>query len=176
MTAEQRKKKTRWCLYIILGVFLISFITIMSLLLFAFDVVTMSSQAMSPTLQSMDNLISNKTAYKSHDPQRYDIILLEEFPEHIVIKRIIGMPYEHIAIIDKQVFINGSQLHEEYLNGAYTDGDISMIIPEGHYFVMGDNRSASHDSRAENFGLVAKENIHGKVIFRFSPLKRLGFL
>ena len=92
------------------------------------------------------------------------------------IKRIIGLPGEHVQIRDGKVYINGEELQESYLHGVET-GDMNgvftdIIVPENCVFVMGDNRPHSTDSRC--FGCVPMEKIEGKVVFRFWPLNRFG--
>ena len=92
------------------------------------------------------------------------------------IKRIIGLPGEHVQIRDGKVYINGEELQESYLHGVET-GDMNgvftdSIVPENCVFVMGDNRPHSTDSRC--FGCVPMEKIEGKVVFRFWPLNRFG--
>lgn len=151
-------------------VLVVALVIVICLRLFVFDVALVEGVSMEPTLQPMDSLISSKISYKLHDPQRFDIILLDAPDESgLFIKRIVGLPNEHIQITDGQVFINGSMLNEDFLQNVYTDGNINTVIPDGYYFVMGDNRPASHDSRAADIGLIARDKIDGKAIFRFYP-------
>jgi signal peptidase I len=150
---------------------------VICLRLFVFDVVQVSGVSMEPTLFTTDRLIINKTAFVFNTPQRYDIIMLD-IPDSStrLIKRIVGLPTEHIAIVDGLVYINGELLNEEYLNNIKTDGDLSAVIPDGYYFVMGDNRPASRDSRVENVGPIPQNNIGGKAILRFYPLDSFKIL
>ena len=176
-----------------------------------FDVNQVQGESMWPTLNSSDTLITIRIAYKFHDPQRFDIIILDatdnpnkqknivkrlfgktteqdkqqinkpDKPKNFI-KRIIGLPNEHIRIAGGKVFIRNieaeaeEELQEEYLNNIPTSGDIDIIIPDGYYFVMGDNRPVSLDSRDDSVGFVAKENINGKAILRFYPLHKFGIL
>ena len=99
-----------------------------------------------------------------------------EIGKESYIKRIIGLPGEHVQIRDGKVYINGEELQESYLHGVET-GDMNgvftdIIVPENCVFVMGDNRPHSTDSRC--FGCVPMEKIEGKVVFRFWPLNRFG--
>lgn len=169
------KKGSSWWQYI--RVMAITIVVVVCLRLFIFDVVQVSGGSMIPTLHNTDSLISSKIAYKLHEPQRYDIVLLDAPDQSgYFIKRIIGLPNEHIEIKDGLVFINEVVLPETYLVNIYTDGDIDTIIPDGFYFVMGDNRPISRDSRADSISNIAKEHIKGKAIFRFYPLSSFRIL
>ena len=100
-----------------------------------------------------------------------------EFNKTSYIKRVIGLPGEHIQIKDGKVYINGEQLKEEYLaDDVITDANngqfIDLVVPEGTVFAMGDNRENSGDSR--KFGCIPYEKIEGKVVFRFWPLNVFG--
>jgi signal peptidase I len=91
-----------------------------------------------------------------------------------LIKRVIGMPGDSLLIKDGKVYINGDEYNEEYLNTT-TSGDVKIDkIPDDKYFLMGDNRRVSLDSRSELVGLVDKEVIVGNVMFRIYPFKRIG--
>lgn len=168
--AMEEKKENRLWQYLKMPVAALAVVICLRLLVF--DVVQVSGRSMTPTLQPTDSLISVKIAYTLHGPQRYDIILLDAPDQSgYFIKRVIGLPNEHIAIYAGKVYINGELLSEEYLDSdIQTDGDINTIIPEGQYFVMGDNRSASLDSRADSISNIAIEHINGKAILRFYPL------
>jgi len=132
---------------------------------------------MQPTLQNFNSLISFKMAYSFREPQRFDIILMDAPDKSgYYIKRIIGLPNEHILIKDGQVFIDGALLTEDFLDGAYTIGDINTEIPDDNYFVMGDNRPDSLDSRIDSIGFIGKEHIAAKAILRIFPLNELKIL
>lgn len=146
------------------------------------------------TIEIGDRLIGNRLAYKTKSPQRGDIIMFQ-FPldeSQIYIKRLIGLPGEHIEIRDGKVYIDGNKtpLKEDYLWEEWVEmnDDIEYDIPEGYYFMMGDNRNNSLDSRywaryAVNYGMadtieeaieekycfVSEEQILGKAIFRYFP-------
>ena len=122
--------------------------------------------------------------------EREPVGIVAKFFYHVVeigktsyIKRVIGLPGEHIEIKDGKVFINGEELSEEYLpKGTTTDSMavagagggqfLDLIVPEGSVFVMGDNRAHSSDSR--RFGCIPYEKIEGKIVFRFWPLSVWG--
>ena len=134
---------------------------------------------MLPTLANNDLLVASKVDYKLHAPERGDIVILQNPGQasEDFIKRVIGLPGEHVLIRDARVFINGSQLMEPYLNRPWTltrewpinpsqpDGE---IVPAGSFFVLGDNRDHSSDSRF--FGYISLSQIQGKAVLRFWPL------
>ena len=133
-----------------------------------------------PMVSIEDADMSNPVAIYNNNPKTVwgkFVYYVLEFGKTSYIKRVIGLPGEHIQIMDGKVFINGKEYKEKYLDssvattacdGAFTD----LIVPEGCIFVMGDNRSKSTDSRA--FGCVPIDRIEGKVAVRFWPLNALG--
>lgn len=137
-------------------------------------------EAPSTTMVSLEDAdLSNPVAKYENSPDslfgKFTYYVLE-WNKMSYIKRIIGLPGEHVQIRDGKVYINGEELQESYLHGVET-GDmngvfIDIIVPENCVFVMGDNRPHSTDSRC--FGCVPMEKIEGKVVFRFWPLNRFG--
>lgn len=144
---------------------------------FLFEFVLVDGNSMFPTLHDGDRLIVNKLEYRLNDPKVQDIIILEYNTEivHVeFVKRIIGMPGDTIAIRDSIVYINGIPLEEDYINTeAYPDYP-EVTVPEGSYFVLGDNRNNSKDSRYEDVGFVKKDEIVGKVAYRVYPFDDFG--
>ena len=139
--------------------------------------------SMAPTLTDGDNLVVDKLTYKFREPRRGDIIV---FPYKYnnklnVIKRIIGMPGDTIEIKDNVIYINGEVLKEFY---GYYDESIPPKYPDvapvmlsfDEYFVMGDNRNISDDSRSNDIGLIKSDDIIGKAVFRLWPLNSFGSL
>ncbi len=133
------------------------------------------SKSMEPTLKVGDLLLVRKDAYKKgRTPQRGDIVLFvrEGVPDYFV-KRVIGLPGEHMIVGSGQVVIEGNFLHEPYVNRQMTrERAIEGTLPEGAYFLMGDNRAHSEDSR--DTGPVQLDNIKGKVTAVISPKSRRG--
>lgn len=134
------------------------------------------SGSMEPTLKVGDMVLINALAYIKKNPQRGDIVILkaEDTGENILIKRVIGIPGDSLVFVDGFLYINGELVDEEYLpsdmqTNSFKDFD---EIPENCYFVMGDNRLASFDSRSWNNPYVPKENIKGKMICNI-PLSQL---
>lgn len=142
--------------------------------------------SMEPTLQNGDNLITDKISYRFREPERFDIIV---FPVDdgsgksvYYIKRIIGLPGETIRIEpDGSILVNGEKLNEGYGkeiiradNRGRAEQDV--LLSEDEYFVMGDNRNNSSDSRFETVGNVKREEILGRAWMRFWPFSKFGRL
>lgn len=129
--------------------------------------------SMYPTLEHKDFLVMNKitkNAIHSGDIVVFDTTPESKYKDKIYyIKRVIATEGDHIVIKDGKVIVNDVELKEKYTDGSVTEGDIDIVIPQGKYFVLGDNRDGSSDSRV--FGLVSHENIVGKVINRLYPFK-----
>lgn len=127
------------------------------------------SESMEPTLQVGDLVIANKLAYLKDSPQRGDVITFktDAVPGDTLIKRVIGLPGEDVGFVDGYVYINGEYLDEDYLaDGMETDCPIDFTVPDGCYFVMGDNRACSYDSRFWSNPYVAEGDIEGKMLCR----------
>lgn len=134
------------------------------------------SISMEPTLHEGQYLIVSKVAYWFHPPERGDIIVLDPPNGQSAIpyiKRIIGLPGEKVDIREGRVWINGIALNEPYISGppAYTQ---SRILGENEYMVLGDNRNNSSDSHV--WGVLPRENIIGKTIFRYWPPDKWGLI
>lgn len=137
--------------------------------------------SMQPNFPNGEYLLTDKVTYRFNEPQRGDVVVFEaptgngdEF-----IKRIIGLPGEEISIKDGRVYINGQVLEEPYLEknvytagGKYLAEGESEVVPEGKYFVMGDNRSHSSDSRM--FGPIDKDKITGRAWLVYWPPQKAG--
>ncbi len=138
--------------------------------------------SMESTLSDGDNLIVDKISYRLRDPQRFDIIVFP-FPQNeeiFYIKRIIGMPGESVEIDEQgKIYIDGAVLEENYGKEVIRDPGLAgemITLGEDEYFVMGDNRNNSSDSRDPSVGNIKKEDIIGRAWIRIWPLDRLGVL
>lgn len=140
--------------------------------------------SMENTLHNGDNLIVDKLSYRFHDPERFDIIVFPfQFQDNTYyIKRIIGLPGETVQIMDDgSIYINGEKLEENYgmeVIKPETIGRAAEPIELGddEYFVMGDNRNNSRDSRTDMVGNITRENIIGKAWLRIWPVSDFGVL
>lgn len=140
-----------------------------------------SGMSMYPTLNDGDNLIVDKISYRFQDPKRYDIIVFPyQYKENTYyIKRIIGLPGEKVQIIDGEVYIDGELLGEDYGREVMEDPGIAaepLQLGEDEYFVLGDNRNASSDSRDPSVGVIHREDIVGRAFIRIWPLTDFGIL
>lgn len=141
-----------------------------------------SGESMTPTLQENDNLIVDKITYRFKDPERFDIIVFPYRYEKktYYIKRIIGMPGETIQIDEQgNIFIDGEILEESYgkevirYQGRAAE---PITLGEDEYFVMGDNRNGSSDSREEDVGNISRKEIIGRAWVRIYPFDKFGIL
>ena len=131
------------------------------------------SGSMEPTIMTGDDLFVNRLAYLFSEPKRFDIAVFK-YPDNeelLYIKRIIGLPGEKLEIKDGKVYINDSAvpLRDEFVNGEPLGDYGPYFIPLGCYFMLGDNRNNSQDSRFWNNKFVKKEQIVGKPIFGYAP-------
>jgi signal peptidase I len=149
---------------------------------YAVQTVHVLGSSMLYTLHDNDLLVASKVSYKIHPPQRGDIIVFKPPDEasRDFIKRIIALPGERLRIINGVVYINDQVLHEPYLpekwtyNNNWPASGQDYILPTNMYFVMGDNRNHSSDSRT--FGPITLDSILGKAEVRIWPLDEIGFL
>ena len=140
-----------------------------------------SGESMKNTLDHGDQLIVDKITYRFRDPERFDIIV---FPFHYkentyYIKRIIGLPGETVQIADGTIYINGQVLEESYGREVMQDPGIAaepITLGEDEYFVLGDNRNQSSDSRDPSVGLIHRDEIIGRAWLRIWPLDSFGIL
>src|SRR5579884_1395038 len=142
-----------------------------------------SGSSMYPNFKNNDYIITNKIGYDFEKPQRGQVIVFKN-PKDLsqdFIKRIIGLPGEKVKIQDGHVFINDQQLPEPYLPdglqtmaGAFAQEGQEIDIPPDNYFVLGDNRPASSDSR--EWGFVTRQEIIGQAFFRYWPENEIGII
>lgn len=140
-----------------------------------------NGSSMNDTLQDGDNLLVDKLSYRFTDPDRFDIIV---FPfqygeDTYYIKRVIGLPGETVQIINGMVYINGELLEESYGKEVMKSAGIAVnpiVLGEDEYFVLGDNRNNSRDSRDPAVGVIQKDRIIGKAFIRIWPLNKFKLL
>lgn len=139
-----------------------------------------TGSSMNDTLYNGEQVIVDKLSYRFHSPQRYDIVVFPESNKSNYVKRIIGLPGETISIREGYIYINDKLLTDD----SYGKEGIStqnygrlkqpVTLKDDEYFVLGDNRNNSQDSRSEAVGNVTKDRLIGKVTFRFWPFKAIG--
>lgn len=137
-------------------------------------------ESMMDTLKDRENLLVEKISYHFKDPERFDVIVFYPYgrdSKEYYIKRVIGLPGETVQIIGSQIYINGKVLEENYgkdpIEFAGTVEE-PQTLGEDEFFVLGDNRDVSQDSRFEEVGFVQKKNIEGKAILRIFPFSKFG--
>lgn len=123
--------------------------------------------SMETTLHEGEYVIVDKVSYALREPQRGEIVVLKRAGQPDLIKRIIGLPGEMLEVRDGRVYINGQPIDEAYIRGPIGQVTAPQPIPPGHYFVMGDNRNNSSDSRA--FGAIARQDIVGRAWIIYWP-------
>ncbi len=140
---------------------------------FGFQVARVDGLSMAPTLEDHDRLIVDKLVYELGDPRPGDIVMLyyPVNPEKMFVKRVIAREGDTVRIVDGRVFVNNMALHDDYVPPEFRSHDDfgPQLIPQGYYFVMGDHRNNSSDSR--HWGMVPKKYIVGKVQVRWWPLQ-----
>ncbi len=140
--------------------------------------VSASGQSMSPTIANNDTIIVSKLNYIFKEPEQNDIIIFPYEENSVYIKRIIGEPGDTIDMIDGILYLNG-EVYEDAFSKKLTscgDREYPVILGDEEYYVLGDNREISKDSRYSSVGNVSKEDILGKSVFILYPLSSIGFL
>jgi len=153
-------------------------------------------QSMEPTFHHSDLVITNKTVQylgntdfgqsRNYDYQRGDVVIVKQGNTDLI-KRVVALEGEEVEIKNNNVYINGMELEEEYLPTTVRTklpsyelslfrNEASVTVPENSYFVMGDNREHSKDSRFKEIGFISRSNIKGRVIFRYWPIADIGII
>lgn len=139
---------------------------------------TVDGPSMLPTLHNGERLMIDKISYRLREPQRGEIVVFRypANPREHFIKRIIGLPGDVVEIRGGRVYINGVALEEPYL-AAPTLGRFGPVrVPESRYFVLGDNRNNSEDSRYPQVGFVPRALLEGRALWRYWPITRMGLI
>lgn len=181
---EEKKQPKRkiserigWILYILV-VCLVTFLVIR----YVGQRTCVIGSSMENTLSDGDNLIVDKISYRFHDPERFDIVVFPyRYQEHtFYIKRVIALPGETVQILDNgDILINGEVLAESYGREVIKNPGLAkepITLNEDEYFVLGDNRNDSTDSRMPDVGRVRRDEILGKAWLRIYPFQKIGFI
>ena len=176
---KKRKKKDSIARSVLeTGLFILAVLVITLILSrYVFSRVTVHNHSMEQTLLENDNLLIDKISYRFHEPKRFDIIVFKQKGTgEDLIKRIIGLPFETVQITDGKIYIDGEVLTDvkgvdkpEFAGIAADPVTLSV----GEYFVIGDNREESIDSRYEEVGIVTSTKITGRLFARIYPFKRI---
>jgi signal peptidase I len=146
------------------------------IIIFLYQPVKVEGTSMMPSLEDQERIFVNKFVYRLEPIERGDIVVFRypRDPSKSYIKRVIGMAGDRIRIDGGQVFVNDEPLDEDYVPPAYTDARSypDTVVPPHCYFVLGDHRSMSNDSR--DFGPVHQSYIYGKAVFGYWPMDKLG--
>jgi signal peptidase I len=157
---------------------LISVAASFMIITFLYQPVRVEGTSMQPELRDQDRLFINKFAYRFENISRGDVVVFHypRDPEKSYIKRVIALPGDSLRIDDGRVYVNGQRIDESYVPLRYRDGRSmpEIVIPQGDYFVMGDHRSISSDSR--DFGPVDRQLIYGKAAFIYWPADNMGLI
>lgn len=162
-------------------IYLVIIVVILGLKVYVVSPIRVNGRSMVDTLQDQDIMILNKIVYKFSDIQRFDIVVIKGREingkkEEDLIKRVIGLPGEHIAYKGNKLYVNGKEIPENFSHNKTDDFDIdeleSHTVPKDTYFVLGDNRAGSLDSRV--LGFIHKDIIMGRAKFTVFPFNRWG--
>lgn len=185
MTQKQSKNEF-WAWFKVIG---LTIIMTMGVRYFILSPVVVKGASMEPTFENGDKIIVNKVGPRISSYDRFDVIVFETKEDKNYIKRIIGLPGDHIAYKDDVLYINGKAFEEPYLTqykeALLDKGDFTYdftleeqlgekTVPSGHFFVLGDNRRVSIDSRSSEVGFVSQDKILGTADFLLWPFERLG--
>jgi signal peptidase I len=146
------------------------------IIVFLYQPVKVEGTSMMPSLDDQERIFVNKYVYRLEPIQRGDIVVFR-YPRDTsksFIKRVIGLAGDHIRIESGEVFVNGEALEEDYVPAAYADQRSypETVVPPNSYFVLGDHRTMSNDSR--DFGPVSIGYIYGKAVFGYWPMDKMG--
>jgi len=163
------------CIYIAIIVICVAFVP-----KYVLQRTIVDGKSMMDTLKHGENLLVEKVSYHFSDPDRFDVIVF--YPhgrdsDDYYIKRVIGLPGETVQIKGEDIYINGEKLEENFGKDPIVDPGIAkepIQLADDEFFVLGDNRTVSEDSRYEEVGPVKRENIEGRAIIRIYPLSEFG--
>lgn len=175
-TPEIKKKPGRGSVHSWVRDLVVSIAVSTFIIIFLYQPVRVEGTSMLPVLEDQDRLFVNKMAYRMGEIHRGDVVvfLYPRDHEKSYIKRVIALPGDDLRIDHGRVYVNGKMLVEKYVPPQYEDerSQPDMTVPVDEYFVMGDHRSISSDSR--DFGPVERDLIYGKAAFVYWPMEQVG--
>jgi signal peptidase I len=164
---------SRWARDVLISLAISAFIII-----FLYQPVKVEGTSMLPGLADQERIFINKFVYRFETINRGDIVVFRypRDPSKSYIKRVVGLPGDRIEISEGRVYVNGRMLREHYIPEQYEDWRSypDTVVPANHYFVLGDHRNLSNDSR--DFGPVDETFIYGKAVFVYWPMDKMGAL
>ena len=160
----------------ILFIMALDSLVMLNITTFLYQVARVEGQAMSPSVNDQDRLIVDKSIYRRESPRTGDVVMLYYplNPDKTFLKRVIAEEGDQIRIVDGNVFRNDVPINDEYVPTEHRSHEDygPQVVPQGYYFVMGDHRNNSSDSR--HWGFVPRKYIIGKVVYRWWPLRASG--
>ncbi len=178
---KKKRKRSAFGGVLEFGLFILAVLLIALLMSkYVVERVRVRNHSMEHTLEPDDGVMIDKISYRFHEPERFDIIVFrQKGTGEELIKRVIGLPFETVQIVDWKFLIDGEEIEDikgldapEYAGIAASPIELSV----GEYFVVGDNREESIDSRYEEVGIVTSTRITGKMFMRLLPLSKIEFL
>lgn len=177
---KEDEKRSFWKteLFHLLLCLLVAFVAARLLSLYVVQFAVVHGSSMETTVSEGDLLIVGKMNYHLAGPKRFDVIVLSKDGKKDLIKRVIGMPGEDVRIEKGIIYINGEELHEDYgMDPMDPDAEpVEIKLAKDEYFVLGDNRLASLDSRFSTVGPVQRKEIQGEALIRVYPFNKIGVL
>lgn len=177
---SEKTKSAKSVMFDVLFYVILIFVSIYIIPNFVLQRTVVDGESMENSLSDGDHLYVEKISYRLNLLDRFDVIVFYPYgrdEEEYYVKRIIGLPGETIQIIDNKIYIDGEVLEEGYGKEPIVDpgrANDPILLENDEYFVMGDNRNISKDSRYPTVGNVEKKNIGGKAFLRVSPIKKFG--
>ena len=175
---EQEKKKRKAGVAELILTAVVAFVLVFGFVRpYVVEAYRIPTESMVPTLEVGDRVLANKFVYRFTEPERRDIVVFDSIAEdddQTLIKRVVGVAGDEIQVQSGVLYVNGEEQEEPYLNDADQSRGFygPTVVPEGHIFVMGDNRGNSADSRV--FGPLPLENLKGEAFMRFWPVSKIS--